>query len=246
MLEENFTAGLRHSLCQFPTHPTSCNSPLLFVENVTKLWVHQLMRRISDMEDAKVEANTLPIELSVLELFTLDTSAFISHFLPLFGMTGDFNFQCLHLGTDGLPTSVCLDSLPARQIGLHVQQCHTLPLFRDKDDSPKNVKFVPFTLVFQKNLSPPLSEANCDFDTLSWVRFLVERWSRRASDSYLKLLKVIGNPDTAPSEQKFPNSEGAKQQLNIVVGGQKKNTRKRRHTSGEETSKNLKRHHLQS
>lgn len=243
MLEENFTATFRHSLCQFPVHPTSSASPSLFVENVTKLWIHQLMRHISGMEDAIVKDDTHPTKLSVLDFFTLDTSSFISYFLPLFGMSGDSKFQCLRLGTDGLPTAICLESLPARQIGLHVHQCHTLPLLRDKNDPQKKPNFLPFTLVFQQHLNPPLSEIGCDFDTLSWARSVVERWSREASQSYLKLVEVVENI-VASTELQLPVSAKANPKSKKAIEGQKTLTRKRRHTSGEETSRNLKRHHL--
>lgn len=200
------------------------------------------MRRLSGIEDATVEADLSdPKNLSVLDFFTLDTSTFISYFLPLFGMSGDSSFQCLRLGTDGLPTAVCLESLPARQIGLHVHQCHSLPLLWDENDPPRKVNFSPFSLVYQQNVNPPLSEIECDLSTLSWARSIVERWSRDASQSYLKLLQVIKNTNPSQSETQPSLPELASPKTKKVVGGQKKQGKKRRLTSGEESSKKLKR-----
>lgn len=247
MLEHNFSSRFRDSLYKFPSDPTSSTNPFLFVENLIKLWVHQLMRRSKGIDDASFKKDLNPSQIPLCEFFKLDASTFISYFLPLFGMSGDFNFQCLRLGQDGMPASICLESLPARQIGLHIYQCHTLPLLMDANEPHKILKFIPFTLVFQHQLNPPLSDSLCDYDILCWARSVIELWSKGPTLPYLKLLKVVGKNELTLSNQE-PN---VKRFNKKVASGNRKQTarrmpQKRRHTSEEDGSRNLKRHHQSS
>lgn len=188
MLHVNFSGIFRNSLYEFPLHPSSSKNLLLLSETVTKLWVHQLMRNIHDIPDSPLR-HISPSEGSLTDFFTLPIDIFISSFLPLFGMANHTNFQCLRLGPDGVPSAVCLASLPAHQIGSHIHQCHTLPLLWDETPH-KNFTFVPFALVFAQNESPPLIDT-CDFNRLAWARSLSERWCRGSSLSYLDFLRTV-------------------------------------------------------
>lgn len=189
MVNEHFSASFQNSLYEFPDEPAQSSNPVLFAENLTKLWVHQLIRKIRGIPDAASKPNMDPREMPLSDFFTMDASTFVQSFLRMFGMTNDSKFQCQRLGPDGLPTSVCLESLPARQVGLHVYQCHTLPLQWNADDVTKEVGFIPFRLVYQKDqsrLSEQWNDAN-----LSWARSVVDRWSRGSKLSYLELLNAV-------------------------------------------------------
>lgn len=186
MVDSHFNSSFQNSLCNFPLHPSHSSNPLLFTENLTKLWVHHIIRLINDIP-AGVPSH--PSNPKLGEFFSYDASAFVSVFLSLFGLSNDSKFQCQRLGSHGLPNSVCLESLPARQIGLHIYQCHILPLLWSEDERHKEVNFVPFVMVYQKNSSPPLNN-ECDMETLNWARSVVERW-RESASSYPELLDLV-------------------------------------------------------
>ncbi|XP_057375008.1 uncharacterized protein LOC130695965 [Daphnia carinata] len=192
MLDMNFSWSFRNSPSEFPIHPSSSKNPLLLCESVTKLWLHHLMRNIHVIRDSSLH-HINPSEASLTDFFTLTISSFISSFLPLFGMSNESNFQCLRLGPDGIPSAVCMTSLPAHEIGFHIHQCHTQPLLWDNTPH-KNFTFVPFSLVFAQRESPPLSDT-CDFNRLAWARSLVERWCKGSSLSYLDFLQTLENSD---------------------------------------------------
>lgn len=196
VLNANFSWTFRNSPNEFPVHPSSSKNPLLLCESVTKLWLQHLMRNIHDIKDSSLR-HINPNEASLIDFFTLTIRSFISSFLPLFGMSNESNFQCLRLGPDGMPSEVCMVSLPAHQIGFHIHQCHTQPLLWD-DTPQKHFTFVPFTLVFAQHESPPLSDS-CDFNRLAWARSLVERWYKGSSLSYLDFLRTLENSEGKPS-----------------------------------------------
>lgn len=250
MLKEHFSSNFSNSLCQFPSDPLSSSNPLLLVECVVKLWVHQLIRIIHDVEEESFDDSINPTKLSLSQFFKLNIDTFISRFLPVFGLSDDCTFQCLRLGPDGLPSAVCIEALPARQIGLHIQQCHTLPLTWNDSEPQKKMHFIPFTLVFQKRSHFPLNENVCDVDTRTWARSVVERWSKKLS--YLELLKTIRNADITSTSNHLSNTsvhasnvsqKSVEEEEKFVL---QRMSHKRRHVSDEDSVHKCKRRHQNS
>ena len=255
MVEYNFTSCFRNSLCQFPSDPRSSTNPTLFAECIVKLWIHKLLRMIHGIEeDNSVETSIASAEFSLPEFFKMNVHSFISKYLPLFGMPADSTFQCLRLGPDGVPSAVCTESLPARQIGLHIRQCHTRPLFWSENCDPqKKLKFIPFTLIFHQNPNLPILENKSVFDTLSMVRSVVERWSRGSTLPYLKLLETIQSNEVGgivssnihSNSTRRDNSDEKKNSIEVDEEevASKSLAQKRKHASDENGSFNHKRHH---
>lgn len=215
MVNSHFNTSFRNALCHFPLHPSHTSNPLLFTENLTKIWVHHIIRLINDIPNGVPSYPSYP---KLAEFFSYDASAFVSVFLSLFGLSNDSKFQCQRLDSHGLPTSVCLESLPARQIGLHIYQCHILPLLWSEDDRSKEVNFVPFAMVYQKNSSPPLNN-ECNMEMLNWARSVVERW-RGSGSSYPELLNLVKDKENSQEGSTLgirPTSIRVKSPKNVLV-----------------------------
>ncbi len=233
MLSLCYNPTFHNSLNEFPVHPTSSKNALLFSENVTKLWIHQLLRKIHEFKDSSLDGYINHADMSKMDFFTLNIKTFIANFLPLFGLSVDSKFQCQLLGPDGVPSAVCSENLSAHQIGAHVYDHHILPLSWDGNHN-KNFIFSPFSLIY-KSHNPPLSD-KCDLERLRWGRFLVDRWS---GGSYLELLQTLKDFGEDQLDNRVP-AIGMARQKKRAVESQSLN-QKRRLASEECTSSSPKR-----
>lgn len=244
-INSHFTEAFQNSLYRFPTCPTSSENPDLFTENVTKLWLHKLMRYINCIPEAVPLTND-PMQYSLADCLKINISDFTTYFLSVFGMTKEFTFQCLHLEADGTPSSVCLENLPVDQIGFHIDEVHTKPLFWDNDFPSKKIIFAPFTLAFHPQRNPPLGDA-CDYYKLRWARAIVERWSGDTSLPYTKLIDAVSDDPLLQANQTYalnlPNAPikatSGKEQESLF----KRSPKKRQRTPDDDSSNESKRQH---
>lgn len=201
-MEFYFTKTFRESLCNFPSSPVSQENGKLFGETIAKLALHHLLR-LADSN--RTVTPTSPVaDWTPKDLFSLDIDAFVAHFLSYFGFSFDSIFQCVRIGADGLPTSVCHHRLSAWAIGNHVQEFHTLQM--DSDRAQKELILTPFFLVFQPSLSPPLAHKECDTGLLNWARSTVEHYRGHA---YLEVLDLVGKLSGNDSDNRKPGPKRA-------------------------------------
>ena len=192
MVDSHFTTVFRETLCQFPDDPCDRKNPMLLGENISKLWVHQVFRIIHDLKTATPAENTNPSELSLADFCTISIDSFCKLFLSLFGISPDFLFQCHALDDKGLSSSVCSAALRADEISSHVQEFHISPLELDPENTDKELRFSPFSLVFHGEPTA-LTHEKCDLGVLKWARH-----TRKCRDlnfsSYLELLQSLKVP----------------------------------------------------
>ena len=210
MVDDHFTSTFRDSLCKFPENPCQRKNPMLFADNISKLWVHQVLRIINDMKTATLSDDKQPSDLSLTEFCTLNIDSFCNFFLPLFGMSPDFLFQCHTLDDKGLLSANCSVALRADQIGSHVQKYHILPLELDHDHFDKELQFRPFSLVVKKVAKTlPLSAEKCDTNTLNWVQKLLKR-KELTTSTYIGILQTLKVPSANGPAGKLPPSQKRK------------------------------------
>ncbi|EFX86731.1 hypothetical protein DAPPUDRAFT_307865 [Daphnia pulex] len=233
MLNLCYNPTFLNSSNEFPVHPTNLKNAHLFSENVTKLWIQQLLRKIHEIKDSSLDGYINHADMSKMDFFTLDIKTFIANFLPLFGLSVDSKFQCQLLGPDGVPSAICSENLSADQIGAHIYDHHILPLLWDENHN-RNFIFSPFSLIYNSH-NLPLSD-KCDLERLRWARSLVVRWS---GGSYLELLQTLKEVGEDQFDNVFP-AIGKARQKKRAVESQSLN-KKRRLASEECTSSSPKR-----
>lgn len=187
----NFSKAFYDSLIKFPDAAANPDNLQLFGENVTKLWVHQMLRLAHGKENnsSNKSHSTSPKHISVEQFFSMDVDAFVSHYLPFFGVPSDFQFRCLCLGVDGLPVGICADSLTVSSIGQHVQKCHTQPLMLP-GSGDHQLEFIPFSLVPQHQRKREMPSNTGDSELLAWARATVERYRYHP---YMKVLELANS-----------------------------------------------------
>lgn len=203
LVEYYFTKSFRESLCNFPSSPVNQENGKLFGETIAKLALHHLLRLAASTHQQKTPTSPVA-DWTPKDLFSLDIDAFVSHFFSYFGLSFDSIFQCVRIGANGLPTSVCHHRLSAWAIGNHVQEFHTLQMTSDR--AQKELVLTPFFLVFQPSLSPPLAHKECDTGLLNWARSTVEHYRGHA---YLEVLELVSKLSGNESDNRKPGPKRA-------------------------------------
>jgi hypothetical protein len=149
MLDAHYTQLFQNSVCEYGETPIDSNNPSLFCLDIARLWIKELLMFIHKDKPPKDDRK-------LSNFFRMTIAEFVQSYLDNFGLSPEFAITCHHLGTDGIPSSVCQMSVSAKGIGKHVQMYHTTPLLVCDHFRPFSLSFTSkfVSLTNQTDVSP--------------------------------------------------------------------------------------------